>query len=144
MLDLFRRHLPNCPHRDKGRAYKRCDCPIHCDGEYKGVRVRKSLKTTNWERAKRRMAQLEEELETDKIRKTVAAAADAFVNAQEVQSATVTKYRRVMRRLSDFANSNRIEFMNEFTLEHLDGYKYMRPISALTWQKELQTLRGFW
>lgn len=144
MLDLFRRHLPTCPHREKGRAYKRCDCPVHCDGEYKGVRIRRSLKTTNWERAKRRMASIEEELETGKVRKSVAAAADAFIEAQDAQPTTMHKYRRVMRRLADFAKANRIEFMNEFTLEHLDRYKQTRELSALTWQKELQTLRGFW
>lgn len=144
MLDLFRRHLPTCPHRDKGRAYKRCDCPIHCDGEHKGARIRKSLKTTNWERAKRRMARLEDDLETDKIRKPVADAADAFVNAQDAQHATMHKYRRVMNRLTEFAKTNRFEFMDEFTLEHLDRYKQTRELSPLTWQKELQTLRGFW
>lgn len=144
MIELFRRHLKTCPYREKGRAHKKCDCPIHCDGEYNGRRIRRSMKTVNWERAKKRLAKWEQELESGTVRKSVSAAADAFVDAQDVQSATMTKYRRVMNRLTEFAKPSNIEYIDQFTLVDLDAYKRTRPICALTWQKELQTLRGFW
>ena len=72
MLSLYHRHLPTCPHRDKDRAHRKCDCPLHVDGEVRGVRVRQSLNTPNWDRAKRRMAELEDELEGGKFSSTPA------------------------------------------------------------------------
>lgn len=58
-LELFRRHLPKCPDRLKGRRYN-CDfgCPIWCDGKRNGKRYRRSL-GTDWERALRKTKQLE-------------------------------------------------------------------------------------
>ena len=144
MLDLYRRHLPTCPHKEKGRAYRKCDCPLHCDGEVRGQRIRQSLKTTNYDRAKRRLAELEAEIETGKVRKSVTDATAAFIAAQDAQPTTMHKYRRIMNRLVEFSKSAGVDQVDAFTLEHLDCYKQSRPISPLTWQKELQTLRGFW
>src|SRR5580692_10958950 len=46
--NLFRNHERSCPHREKGRAYKKCHCPIWIDFSYAGERVFKSLRTRNW------------------------------------------------------------------------------------------------
>ena len=42
MLQLYRRHSRTCPHRKKGRAYTKCRCMIHADGELSGKRFRGS------------------------------------------------------------------------------------------------------
>jgi hypothetical protein len=32
MLTIWRRHTNRCPHREKGRNYLKCNCPIWADG----------------------------------------------------------------------------------------------------------------
>jgi hypothetical protein len=60
MLTLFRRHIKKCPHRDKGRAWKRCKCPIWVDGAQHGIDIRKGLKTTSWEEAEHKLREMKE------------------------------------------------------------------------------------
>src|SRR5262245_60903580 len=60
MLSLWRRHLKNCPHRKKGRLCTKCSCPIWCDGDVDGKRVRKGLDTQDWGRATRKLAEIED------------------------------------------------------------------------------------
>src|ERR1700722_19493683 len=60
MLILYRRHIKNCPHRPKGRAWKRCKCPVWIDGTHHGVDVRKGLNTSSWEEAEHRLRQMKE------------------------------------------------------------------------------------
>jgi hypothetical protein len=60
MLSLWRRHLKTCPHRKKGRLCTKCPCPIWCDGDVDGRRVRKSLDTSDWGRATRKLAVIED------------------------------------------------------------------------------------
>ncbi len=40
MLTLWRRHIKSCKHRDKGRSYCKCQCPVWADGMLNGKRVR--------------------------------------------------------------------------------------------------------
>jgi hypothetical protein len=56
MLNLYRRHIPNCPHRDKGIGYTKCSCPIWAYGDVDEKLVRQSMKTRDWARANRRVA----------------------------------------------------------------------------------------
>jgi len=51
MLTIYRRHLKTCDHRNEGRAYRRCKCPIWVDGLIAGQDVRQSLKTRDWQKA---------------------------------------------------------------------------------------------
>ena len=40
---VYEERPPPSPCRDKGRADKRCHCPVHCDGEYNGVRAKRRI-----------------------------------------------------------------------------------------------------
>jgi hypothetical protein len=60
MLNLYRRHLKDCAHRAKGAAYTKCNCPVWCDGELNGKRIRESLKLRDWHRAIRKLAAMED------------------------------------------------------------------------------------
>ena len=60
MLTPWRNHLQKCTHRDQGRAYVKCSCPVWADGTLNGQRYRKSLDTRDWARAIRKMAELED------------------------------------------------------------------------------------
>jgi hypothetical protein len=39
MLTIWRRHTAECPHRDKGRNYLKCNCSIWADGYVNGKRT---------------------------------------------------------------------------------------------------------
>jgi hypothetical protein len=126
MLSLWRRHTEKCPHREKGRAWTKCACPIWCDGEVAGVRVRESLDTRDWGRAGRKAAALEGERETGRIRRTVGDAATAFLNQCSVESSTFKKYSRWLDSLTTYATSNGARYVDEIGLEFLDGYRMSR------------------
>src|SRR2546427_12441241 len=55
MLTAYRRHTKNCGHRDDGRKYRRCRCPIWVDGFLNGVEVRRSLAHRDWEKAQQQI-----------------------------------------------------------------------------------------
>jgi integrase/recombinase XerC len=129
----------------------KCQCPVWCDGEIDEKRVRQSLDTRDWARAGRKLAILEDRLnataegqaEPEDKRKSVSDATNTFIALHDVEPSTMRKYRRIMDRLTEFANLHRIAFIDEFTLEDLGEYKLTRQLCALSWQKELQLLRTF-
>ena len=143
MLTMWRRHTRTCPHRRQGREYTKCDCPIHCDGEINGRRVRRSLETRNWARAGRKMAELECELACERASKSVEEALARFIAECEIEPSTGRKYSRWARFLAAYAGERGITHIGDFTLEDLDGYADTREVCALTWSKELQFLRSF-
>ncbi len=143
MLTLYRRHLPTCPHRTEGRIYQKCQCPIHCDGMLGGRRIRGSLDTANWERARKHLRRLEDALDSGLSYKLVSEAAEAFLANRSVEPSTARKYRRNLQFLAEFMTARDREAMDQIRLEDLDAYRASRPICALSWSKELQLLRTF-
>jgi site-specific recombinase XerD len=147
MLELRRRHKPKCPHRDKGCGYLNCRCPIRVEGRINGKRYRESLKTRDLQRAARRLAELEDpaKKEQTKAPKEITEAVHAFLQHQDVHSrGTIRNNKRVMRFLLEFTMRRGIVTVEATNnLELLDGYRDSRPISALTWLKELEILRHF-
>jgi integrase/recombinase XerC len=142
MLTLYRRHESDCQHADKGTAHAKCTCPVWCDGYIDGKRVRKSLKTRDWARAKRIMAGIETDVAEGRERKTVTAAADLFIESLELAASSLRKYRHRMECLiAAFPEGRHVD---EITLPDLDAYRRSRRVSGLTWSKELETLRSFW
>ncbi len=136
---LFRRHKIDCPHKDKGRDYRKCDCPIHCDGIVNGSRVIRSLHTVNWDRARRRLRELEEDYDVGRIHKTVTEAVKAFLSSKTVKSTTMARY---VRQMDPFMEYFRTKEITSITVEDLDNYKLSRShLAPLTWSKELQTIR---
>jgi site-specific recombinase XerD len=143
MLTLYRRHLEECPHRQEGRAWTKCQCPIHCDGVIKGRRWRESMETVNWDRARRRMAELEDDVASNKVRKSVSEAAESFIAARNIEASSARKYQRVMKRLKEFSVAGGLSTVDRINLDHLDAYRLTRKLNALSWSKELQLLRTF-
>jgi site-specific recombinase XerD len=163
MLSLWRRHTPDCPHREKGRAHMKCSCPIWADGELRpGKRFRKSLSTRDWQRAIRKLAEAENPTDNRKScaqpgceekvdagrcerhTRTIAAAIEAF-HAGNVHLApeSVRAYKRTLRFLQEFAQQRGLKTVDQFDFEILNAYHISRPIGPLTWTKELETLRHF-
>lgn len=54
-LELYRRHLKTCPEKKKGIGCTDCSCPVWVDGPHpiSGKRVRRSVGTRDWARAKK-------------------------------------------------------------------------------------------
>ena len=48
MLTAYRRHQKSCPHREEGRRYRRCRCPIWADRNSSGHAFCKSVDTRDW------------------------------------------------------------------------------------------------
>lgn len=142
MLNLFRRHTPKCPHRNKGRDWIKCHCPIWTDGELNGERYRRSLKTRDWARAVKKLAGLA--ASEGKPEKPVDAAVKAFLEGHsDLARSTTRKYTRVLGHLQDLARREGINSLADFGLEALDRYRAARDICLLTWTKELHILRHF-
>ena len=97
-LGLYRRHLKKCPHRAKGQHFTKCSCPIWCDGELNGKRLRQSLKLRDWQRATKKLAELE-----DPNAPQVKPISDAVTGFQQhirsLEPSTQRKYGNVLRQL---------------------------------------------
>ena len=67
MLVLFRRHTPVCPHKDEGRDWIKCRCPVWIDWHIGRKRIRKPLQTRDWQAAQILARKLEVEGVTSEI-----------------------------------------------------------------------------
>jgi len=162
MLTLWRRHVKACPYRKKGRLYTKCDCPIWCDGEVNGERVRKSMDTRNWARAMRNLGRYEdptfglrqcaqpgctELVERGRCARHMREISRAIVTHhdahQDVCEGTRRNRRRVLRALEEFAGTLGLQNAHEVELDHLTAFRGVRTVSPRTWTKELEILRHF-
>src|SRR5580704_10441929 len=144
-VTIYRRHLKNCPHRSKGRAYLKCNCPLWSDGYVNGKRTLwRSLGTSDLARARKKAAALEDEDTTP--RKPIGDAVDAFLDHCESEGlvpATISKYRNPLNRLKDFCETEQIDSLIELTTEKLDRFRAGRGLKPITASKELETFRVF-
>jgi site-specific recombinase XerD len=143
MLNLWRRHLASCNKgQEKGRKYVACSCPIWCDGELNGVRVRKSLDTRDWQRALNKKAELEDPA-APRV-KTIPNAIAAFEqHIGSLECSTQRKYKNVLRQFGEYCGRIGLRDAMQVTVDHLDGYRAGRDLARTTAQKELETLRQF-
>ena len=162
MLTLWRRHLRGCPHRKRGRLHTKCPCPIWCDGDLNGKRVRKSMDTRDWARAMRDLGKIEDPafglrpclqpgcpsmVEGGRCAKhthKLPAAIDAYHDAhQDASEGTRRNRRRSLRILREFLETRGIKTVDEIDLEALNAFRPARKVSSRTWTKELETIRHF-
>jgi integrase len=142
MLNLYRRHLASCkPGKKYGRKHVGCNCPIWCDGELNGGRVRESLKLRDWQRAIRKLASMEDP--TAPLVKPIADAIKAFENHIQIEESTRREYRNVFAKLADFCKGVGIQDVAQLSVEHLDAYRAGRALAPTTSMRELGTLRQF-
>jgi hypothetical protein len=59
MLTAYRRHRKDCTHRQAGRKYRRCRCPIWVDGFVGQQEIRKALGTRDWDEAQKTVREWE-------------------------------------------------------------------------------------
>jgi site-specific recombinase XerD len=145
MLTLHRRHTDACEHASKGWNYTLCQCPIWTDGKLNGSRLRKSLATTSWERATRRVQILESggdlPPEAGDASQTVKSAIAAFLKDCEKRNlagSTIATYTRTLNHLAKRLGERAVASIEVATLDRID-----RELKPRTRRKEIAHLRGF-
>jgi integrase/recombinase XerD len=162
--NLFRSHEKDCPHRNEGRTYKKCRCPIWLDHSYAGKRIYRSLGTRNWQEAE----DVLREWETEDLRcknasrlsrlpdpssptakpadQTLEAACAGFLadaEARRLSDPSLYKYRLLLRRLQAFALERGLRFLAEFGLQILREFWASLPNRNTPSRKRIEELRTF-
>ncbi|HXA67382.1 MAG TPA: tyrosine-type recombinase/integrase [Bryobacteraceae bacterium] len=145
MLTIWRRHTANCPHREKGRGFLKCNCPLWADGYLEGKRtLRQSLKTRDMARARAKAVAMESPVAG--VNKPIPDAVKAFFEhcqSEGLKGTTISKYRNALGKLADFCETERVDFLEELKTEKLDQFRAGRGIQQITACKELEILRAF-
>ncbi len=149
MLTIYRRHLKSCAHRNEGRAYRRCKCPLWVDGFIGQREIRESLQLRDWQKASEKILEWEAKGQVTAPQAeptTIQQATESFLadaNARELREATLSKYRLLFRRLGEFASANGLRYINEFDLEKLRAFRATWPDHNLSALKKLERLKSF-
>jgi integrase len=147
MLTLYRRHIKSCPHRERGRTWKRCKCPIWVDGTQHGIDIRKGLKTESWEEAEHKLRQIKESPSlTIGQPKTIAEACMAYLEdakSRHLASDTIRKQRNILDPLQVFAVERGKTYLKHFMFEDVAAFRGTWTDQALSAKKKLERLRSF-
>src|SRR5215469_13805621 len=153
MLTCYRRHLKTCEHRNEGRAYRRCKCPVWVDGWLKqDGELRQSLGTRDWYQAEKTKCEWEErgtrqEKQPEKAPLTIAEACEKFLaeaRSRQLAEATLYKYGLLFRQIQSFAGGQGLRFLVEFDdLEMLRSFRATWTENNLTHRNKLERLRTF-
>jgi site-specific recombinase XerD len=149
MLTIYRRHTKSCPHKEKGRKYRRCKCPIWVDGLVAGKDERKTTGLKDWEKAQKRVREWEDsgqEPKQDPGPVTLSQAwADFMQDAKgrELQEPTLYKYSLLRRQMEAFSGARGIRFLREFDLPVCREFRASWKQRNLSAQKTLERLRAF-
>ncbi len=148
MLTLFRRHRKSCPHKNEGRKYRRCQCPVWVDGHLNGVEIHKTLRTRDWQKAQDLVRQWEAEGQPTQEEQPVSVkeACDKFVadaEARNLREPTLYKYRLLFRQLQNFARENGLSFIAQCDLDWLRRFRASWPNRNMSARKKLEALRAF-
>jgi integrase len=149
MLTIYRRHLKSCKHRAKGRKHRHCQCPIWVDGVLAGQEIRESLKVRNWQRAQEVVREWEIEdrrTQRQQMRVLIVEAHKKFTadaEARKLNQATLYKYRLLFRHVEQFAETYKLEFLDQLDLDTLATFRASWTEGPRTSLKKLERLRAF-
>ncbi len=144
MLTIWRRHTAECPHRQKGRDYLKCNCPVWADGYVDGKRtLRQSLKTRDMARARKRAAELEDPDIKPRTLKEAVEAFDAHCVSDGLKESTLRKYRNALNKLREFCERRNVIDAPEVSTDVIDAFRASRGLSLIASSKELELLRQF-
>jgi integrase/recombinase XerD len=150
MLTIYRRHRKDCEHRDEGRKYRRCRCPIWADGFLSGQDIRKSLETHDWEKAQDIIREWEatgvQDAGSHGRHVSIAQACDDFLadaEARNLRERTIYKYRLLFRHLKAFSEERGLRFVKELDTPTLRKFRSSWKDSNLAALKKLERLRSF-
>jgi integrase/recombinase XerD len=154
-LDPYRRHLEpskdgtgGCSHRDKGRDFTLCDCPIWVYGRLNGEPYRRSIQTNDWERAKRRIDTLLRSPNDAAILpaaapRTVAAAVKSYLADCVKRSLRPSTLKSYTDTLDDFVELGGVRPIAELDVDLIAAFRDGRDVTPRTQRKEIEHLRAF-
>jgi integrase/recombinase XerD len=149
MLSIYRRHLKSCAHREEGRAYRRCHCPIWVHGSLGDKKIRESLNLRDLQKANEKVHEWEAKNEiTPEVAApiTVEAAWEKFLEdatARGLQVDSLRKYRQLKRLMVDFAKQNGLIYLKQFDVEMTRTFRATWTLRNLAAGKRLDYLRAF-
>jgi integrase/recombinase XerD len=150
MLTIYRRHRKDCSHRNQGRRYRRCRCPIWVDGFLGGQEIRRATGIRDWEKAQMRVREWEAEGQLQAEPKappiTVSEAFEAFLRdakARNLREKTIYKYQLLSRQLEQFAQADGFRFLKELDSPALRKFRATWKDGNLAALKKLERLRTF-
>jgi integrase len=149
MLTIYRRHRKGCKHRAKGRKHRHCQCPIWVDGFLSGQEIRESLKVRDWQRAHEVVREWEIEdrrTQRHQAHVLIVNAHKKFIadaEARKLNQATLYKYRLLFRHLDKFAETYKLDFLDQLDLDTLATFRASWTEGPRTSLKKLERLRAF-
>jgi integrase/recombinase XerD len=150
MLSIYRRHKRSCPHRNEGRSYRRCQCPIWVDGFLGKQDLRQSLRLRDWTKAQEiiRTWEAQNEITPETAGPiTIRGAWEKFgtdAAARGLKPATLVKYRQLNRAMLAFAEEQGLRYLREFDVEITRAFRASwTTLHNLTACKRLEYLRAF-
>jgi site-specific recombinase XerD len=145
MLNLYRRHTPECPHTDQ--HYTGCNCPIWCYGVLNGRQTRRSVGTRDMARASKCIdAWLISAAAGGGPMRTLAEAIESYLGdcqARERAESTLRSYSKTLEHFAAFCDRANVRSILELDLGLLTNFRASRGVAASTSGKELETLRAF-
>jgi len=151
MLTIYRRHQKRCKHREKGRKYRDCSCPIWAQGTLAGEMIRKSIAVRGWQKAQEIVRKWEaqgkiEDAPPQDNRITIEQARVKYladIDARHLSPSTVYKYKLLFRQLESFALRYNIRFLAELDVDVLSTFRAEWKDGPCSSLKKLERLRAF-
>jgi integrase/recombinase XerD len=141
---LWRRHTAPCESTD--RSDPRCGCPIYQEYRLNGRRFRKTLKTTNWQKALADARRKELEGFKDKKSPTIEQACEKYLQdatSRQLREPTLYKFRLLFRQIQDFAKDKGLVFVSDFNLDYLRQFRAAWTNKNEAARVKLGNLRAF-
>jgi site-specific recombinase XerD len=147
MLIVHRRHVDECPHRHKGRDFRKCLCPLWIDWRVGGRRIQKPLGTRDWGVAQIQARKIEVDgLTTTIVPTTVESACDKFLTdakARQLREASLRKYRQLFGQLKEYSRTRGLALLSNLTTDELVTFRSTWKNSNLSAKKKLELLKAF-
>jgi integrase/recombinase XerD len=150
MLTIYRRHRKDCAHRNEGRKYRRCRCPIWADGLIGDQEIRRAIGLRDWDKAQAVIRKWEAEgqpqTEPEASPITISEASQDFLGdaqTRNLKEKTIYKYQLLFRQLDEFAQVSGYRFLEELDAPALRKFRATWKDGNLAALKKLERLRAF-
>jgi integrase/recombinase XerD len=145
MLTVYKRHLKACGNSD--RFYRRCHCPVWLEGTVLGGYIRRSLKTSSFERGVQIARDMESEgkLKIEKPRTIDEACASYLADCRQRNLAkeSLKKYTCDLNELRSYCDGIGLLFLRDVAVETLREFRVTWKNAPLSAGKKLERVRSF-
>lgn len=151
-LALYRRHLPDCPHKTKARRFNKCRCPIWVQGSLAGEYVRRSLDISSWQAASERVHEWEAGGAIGAMRQEIPSIAEAIqkhiadAEGRGLNPESVKKVRDVIeRRFKNFCDDSGYRQLRQLGVDQIRDFRniLVEDYAATSARIRLEYVRAF-